>query len=164
MINFLDNLLNKMGIWFGIIFKITIPAILFYYPFKMIMLAGALLASILGIDMGVFGQNSQMIASFLFIIFVAILIFSPRVASAIEFILTPIYLVSLYYIYLLLFNVQFFRLNITDSAPFINMNKATVVALAIFIIFKILFFFFVVINRNNIEEAHIQDAKRNRIF
>ena len=70
MINFLDNLLNKMGIWFGIIFKITIPAILFYYPFKMIMLAGVLLASILGIDMGVFGQNSQMIASFLFIIFV----------------------------------------------------------------------------------------------
>ena len=164
MINFLDNLLNKMGIWFGIIFKITIPAILFYYPFKMIMLAGVLLASILGIDMGAFGQNSQMIASFLFVIFVAILIFSPRVASAIEFILTPIYLVSLYYIYAVLFNVQFFRLNITDSAPFINMNKATVVALAIFIIFKILFFFFVVINRNNIEEAHIQDAKRNRIF
>ena len=164
MINFLDNLLNKMGIWFGIIFKITIPAILFYYPFKMIMLGGVLLASILGIDMGAFGQNSQMIASFLFVIFVAILIFSPRVASAIEFILTPIYLVSLYYIYLLLFNVQFFRLNITDSAPFINMNKATVVALAVFIIFKILFFFFVVINRNNIEEAHIQDAKRNRIF
>ena len=164
MINFLDNLLNKMGIWFGIIFKITIPAILFYYPFKMIMLAGVLLASILGIDMGTFGQNSQMIASFLFVIFVAILIFSPRVASAIEFILTPIYLVSLYYIYSLLFNVQFFSLNITDSAPFINMNKATVVALAIFIIFKILFFFFVVINRNNIEEAHIQDAKRNRIF
>ena len=164
MINFLDNLLNKMGIWFGIIFKITIPAILFYYPFKMIMLAGVLLASILGIDMGAFGQNSQMIASFLFVIFVAILIFSPRVASAIEFILTPIYLVSLYYIYAVLFNVQFFRLNITDSAPFINMNKATVVALAVFIIFKILFFFFVVINRNNIEEAHIQDAKRNRIF
>lgn len=164
MINFLDNLLNKMGIWFGIIFKITIPAILFYYPFKMIMLAGVLLASILGIDMGAFGQNSQMIASFLFVIFVAILIFSPRVASAIEFILTPIYLVSLYYIYLLLFNVQFFSLNITDSAPFINMNKATVVALAVFIIFKILFFFFVVINRNNIEEAHVQDAKRNRIF
>ena len=164
MINFLDNLLNKMGIWFGIIFKITIPAILFYYPFKMIMLAGVLLASILGIDMGAFGQNSQMIASFLFVIFVAILIFSPRVASAIEFILTPIYLVSLYYIYSLLFNVQFFSLNITDSAPFINMNKATVVALAVFIIFKILFFFFVVINRNNIEEAHIQDAKRNRIF
>ena len=164
MINFLDNLLNKMGIWFGIIFKITIPAILFYYPFKMIRLAGVLLASILGIDMGAFGQNSQMIASFLFVIFVAILIFSPRVASAIEFILTPIYLVSLYYIYSLLFNVQFFSLNITDSAPFININKATVVALAVFIIFKILFFFFVVINRNNIEEAHIQDAKRNRIF
>ena len=164
MINFLDNLLNKMGIWFGIIFKITIPAILFYYPFKMMMLGGVLLASILRIDTGIVSQNSQLIASFLFIIFVAILIFLPRLASAIEFILTPVYLVSLYYIYSLLFNVQFFSLNITDSAPFININKATVVALAIFITFKILFFFFVVINRKNIEEAQIKDAKRNRLL
>lgn len=164
MINFLDNLLNKMGIWFGIIFKITIPALLFFYPFKMTMFGVAMLATAFGIDTGEFGQNSQLIAGFLYTIFVVILIFLPRVASAIEFILTPIYLVSLYYVYLLLFGVQFYSLNITDIAPFINMNKASVVFLAIFIVFKILFFFFVVINRSNIEKSQIKDAKRNRLF
>ena len=129
-----------MGIWFGIIFKITIPALLFYYPFKMIALGSTLLATIIGINIGIIGQYSQLIAGFLYIIFVVILIFMPKVASVIEFIVTPIYLVSLYYFYQLLFNVQFYSLNITDSAPFINMNKANVMFLIVFIIFKILFF------------------------
>jgi hypothetical protein len=164
MVNFLDNLLKKMGIWFGIIFKVTIPALLFFYPSKMIVLGAVFLVSSLGINLGVIGEKSQLIAVFLYVIFVLILIFMPKVASVIEFVATPIYLVSLYYLYQLLFKVQFYSLNITDSAPFINMNKANVVLLAIFIFFKILFFFFVVINKNNIEKAQIQHAKSNRLL
>lgn len=164
MVKFLDNLLKKMGVWFGIIFKIIIPAILFFYPFKMLMTGGLLLANILGIDTKTFAPQSQTVVIFLYVVFLVMLIFAPKVASAIEFIITPLYFISLYYMYLLLFNVQFFSLNITDSAPFININKANVILLVIFIIFKILFFFFILINKKNIEKAHIQNAKRKCLY
>lgn len=164
MIKFFDNLLKRMGIWFGIIFKITIPALLFFYPFKMIILEGVFLVSSLGIKLGVIGQKSQLIAVFLYVIFVLILIFMPKTASVIEFIVVPIYFISLYHLYNTLFEVQFYSFNITDSAPFINMNKANVVLLVIFVFFKILFFIFLVINKKNIEKAQIKQAINNRLL
>ena len=164
MLKFLDTLLNKMGVWFGIVFKITIPAILYYYPLQILALAGVLLATILEIDIGVIGQYSQIIAISLYVIFVIILIFLPKVASVLEFLITPAYLFALHYVYLLLFKVQFYRPNITDIAPYINRNKANVLLLIVFMFFKIVFFFFVVIDKKNIKKTKRKNVKRNRLF
>ena len=152
MINFIDNLLRKMGPAFGIIFKIIIPAVLFFYPFKMLVYGFSLFSIDLGFDASPVMQHSQIISFVLFMIFVLLLIFCPRVASVIEFIVTPLYFISLYYFYNMLFQINFFSLSFSGSAPYLVINKICAVLIVVFIIFKILFFFFIMLNQKNLNK------------
>ncbi|MDO4748170.1 MAG: hypothetical protein Q4A12_03230 [Eubacteriales bacterium] len=156
MINAIDLFLKKLGPMYGIVFKLLIPAVLFYFPFKMLVLTSVIGFSMFGITVS-YGHYVDIIVLVIYIVFVAMLIFLPKVASAIEFVVTPLYFVALKYEYLILFNVDFYSFDFSSQVYQINLHRMLVILIIVFILFKLLFFVFVKLNRKNI----IKEKRKN---
>ena len=151
----IDYFLKKLGSAFGVIFKVLIPAVLYFFPFKILILGLAYLLLQLGVSTFL-AKNIETVYIVLYIIFVMMLVFLPKVASAIEFVLTPLYLVAVEYVYTVLFKTHFYSLVFSRNIYDININRICVVALLIFIAFKIIFFIYI---RNNIDKIYDMETE-----
>ncbi len=158
MLSFLaiDTFLKKLGSAFNGIFKILIPALLFYFPFKVLTFTAVILLSLLGISTSL-GENIETVYIVLYICFVILLVLLPKVASAIEFVLTPLYFIALHFEYSILFKTNFYSFDFSQKIYEINYNRICVIALVIFMIFKIIFFLYMKHNRERIYELEMDE-------
>ena len=146
-------LLDKMGNWFGIIFKILLPLVLMYRPLKTLALSIVVFGTYYGGSPA--SLNSFAIGMFwlMYVVFLVLLIFSPKVASACEFFLIAYYMAFILFIY---------HAGVTSNA-FESLTSyliTYIIELPFILLFltgKIIFFFFIRHNRMNIEKMKSRD-------
>ena len=91
----ITSLFEKMGNWFGVVFKLILPFFVMYRPIKTFVFSFVLLVTAGGgnlfssSDMGVF------IFVIVYAVFVLLLFLLPKVASATEFVIITWYFVFL---------------------------------------------------------------------
>ena len=91
MFKLFSTLLERMGNWFGIIFKILLPAVIMYRPIKMVGFSLLVFGSILGGDVSSLNNFGIILFVIIYIVFGIMLILFPKAASALEFILILYY-------------------------------------------------------------------------
>lgn len=147
MYKLISNLLDKMGNWFGIIFKILLPAVIMYRPIRLtsftIYVYGALLTG----NTVAFNDIGKISVYAFYILLLCLLIFLPKAASVFEFIMVPYYIVNL----IVLSTVEYFSISVVGIEdalkPYIRMAPVII----LFIICKLVFFFFIRANRDKLE-------------
>ncbi|MBR3988558.1 MAG: hypothetical protein IKK10_04565 [Clostridia bacterium] len=149
MFKFFSALLDKMGSWFGIIFKIILPGIVMYRPVKMFAFAVMVFGTTLGGDITSFDKLGIVIFYMLYAILVLMLFLFPKVASAMEFCL-----MAFYFVCLIVFNfIDFFSNNFVGLSDIVRSYSYALPLVLIFLIGKILFYIFITANREKIEEG-----------
>ena len=147
MFKFLSALLDRMGIWFGVIFKFILPVFAMYRPIK----AFALSVTIFSMEVGGSAQsmNSLGIICFylVYAVLVIMLILLPKVASAMEFVLIFSYFAFLGILYF----VDYFSSQIADADGIIHTYSKALPLVLIFLAGKIFFYFFIKKNKSQIE-------------
>ena len=154
MFKFLSFVVEKMGVWFGIIFKLVLPLLVMYMPIKSFAYSIAIIGvyynsyppSIVAFGIVVFGLS--------YIVLLALLIWFPKVASAFEFVLMAIYIAFL----ATLFFGGNFSSYISHIADMSFWNYASTLPLVlVFLVGKIIFFFFIRENRKQLMRAQRHD-------
>lgn len=139
LFDIVNAMLNKMGNWFGIIFKIILPAIIMYRPIKMLSLSILVFGTVFGGEADSLNTFALMVFIFLYVIFAIMLFLFPKAASAIEFFLIFYYFASLGVFWF----VDFFREGF-DVMPEVVLSYARAIPwVLIFLAGKIFFFFFI---------------------
>ena len=159
MYKLISSLLDKMGNWFGIVFKILIPAIVMYRPIRFTAFTIYVYGGLLTGNVRFFNDIGKFSIYLFYLILLLLLYFSPEAASVFEFVMIPSYILNL----ILLSTIEYFQINIVgiESAlqPYIRMAPVVVLFLA----FKILFYFFVKSNRDKLEEGRYNKFNDNYI-
>ena len=154
MSKFIFATLDKLGNWFGIIFKIILPLIAMYRPIKTFTLSFAAFGSLLGGDSQNLSDIGVISFFILYGILVLLLIFLPKVASATEFFLIFFYLGFWALVYFAApYNVHFEGLT--------ELLRTYLMALPLVVVFlagKIFFFFFVKKNYKNIAQIKSENS------
>ena len=152
MYKIISGVLERIGNWFGIIFKMIIPALVMYRPIKTFIFSFVLIGSMnggnsyLSTDLGVVGFG------IIYGVFALMLIFLPKAASAVEF-----FLIAWYFVFLIV---------VSNSGPnplfpegmgeILQIYSDGLAWVIVFLLGKILFYFF--IRANNFEYR----LKKNR--
>ena len=149
LFNIVNAMLNKMGNWFGIIFKIILPAIIMYRPIKMLSLSILVFGTVFGGEAASLNTFALMVFIFLYVIFAIMLFLFPKAASVVEFFLIFYYFASLGVFWF----VDFFREGF-DVMPEVVLTYARAIPwVLIFLAGKIFFFFFIRVNRYKFAEG-----------
>ena len=152
----IDTFLKKLGSAFNGIFKVLIPALLYFFPFKVLVFSSVIFLTQFGFPLK-FGGNTETAYIVLYLCFVILLVLKPKIASAIEFVITPIYFVAVQYEYSILFNLNFYSFDFSVNIFDININRMCVIALVVFMIFKVLFYMYLRQNRDRIYELEMDE-------
>lgn len=151
MYKLISTLLDKMGNWFGIIFKILIPAIIMHRPIRLASFTIYVYGGLITGNVNLFHDLGKMSVYLFYIMLALLLLFSPKAASVFEFVVIPYYFLNL----ILLSTVEYFQVNIVGLEdalqPYIRMAPLV----AVFLVCKILFYFFVILNRDKMEEERL---------
>lgn len=147
MFRFFSALLDKMGNWFGIIFKMILPAILMYRPIKMFAFSVLVFGVTLGGNSYSFNDLGVVLFYIVYAILVLMLLLFPQVASAMEFALMGYYFLSL----TVFSTVGYFADRLVGIETVIHANARAVPLVAAFLAGKILFYIFIRVNRDKIE-------------
>ena len=138
-----------MGSWFGVVFKIILPAVVMYRPIKMFSLS----VVVFGLSLGGESQslnNFSLILFFLTYAVVVIMLFLfPKAASVVEFFLIFYYFACLVVFYF----VDFFRLSFEGMTDIVHNYARALPLVIVFLIGKILFFIFIKTNRYEFEKG-----------
>ena len=106
MFKFFSMVLEKMGSWFGIVFKIIIPIFVMYRPIKLTAFTIFIYGTTLGGDFYTFDGLGEVIYYSLYGIFILLVFLFPKVASGFEFVVIPYYFINI----LLCKTVEYFNL------------------------------------------------------
>ena len=155
MSNFIFLALDKMGNWFGIIFKIILPLFAMYRPIKTFTLSFAVFGALLGGDSQMLSDIGVIAFFVLYGIFAVLLIFLPKVASATEFFLIFFYLGFWALVYFAAPHSIHFE---GMTKIFLTYLKALPLVM-IFLAGKIFFFYFV--RKNYMSIAQIKSRSRH---
>lgn len=146
--------LEKLGNWFGIIFKIVVPIIAMYRPIKTLSFSVVVFGAYLGGNSDALNTFAIVMFGLLYVILVVLLICTPKVASAVEFLTIGYYFAFLGFVYVAGFYSSFFS-DITHYLP--TYIKELPIVL-VFLAGKIIFFFFIRSNRAVIEQMKTQNS------
>lgn len=147
MFKLFSSILEKMGNWFGIIFKILLPAVIMYRPIKMVGFSLLVFGAMFGGDITSLNNFGLILFALVYVVFVVMLFLFPKAASALEFIL-----IFYYFGCLVAFGFSDFftqRIMGIEGIAFTYAKMAPFVF--VFLVGKILFFIFLKVNRNKIE-------------
>ena len=144
MFKLFSILLEKMGNWFGIVFKIVLPAVFMYRPIKMVSLSLVVFGSAFGADINILNKFSLIAFVVIYVAFLIMLLLFPKTASATEFVLIFYYFGCLYaFIF-----VDFFNERVISGINEVALNYARMAPFVLlFLIGKILFFIFLKVNQ-----------------
>lgn len=151
----ITTIFEKMGNWFGIVFKILVPFFVMYRPIKSFVFTIVLLMTTYGGSM----FSSTNMGLFVFIIvysvFVLLLFLVPKVASATEFAL-----IIWYVIFLIILDTSGFSSLSAENALHIQQTYSQELPwVMVFLAGKIFVFFFVKLNS---KEYVKQQERKNR--
>lgn len=151
----ITSLFEKMGNWFGIVFKLILPFFVMYRPIKTFVFSLVLLVT--GIGGNSFSSNDMGVFVFIIVyaVFVLLLFLLPKVASATEFVL-----IGWYFVFLIFLAVS--GLSILPGEMlnhFLNTYSQELPWVIIFLAGKIFIFFFVKSHSKEYEKAQ---ERKNR--
>lgn len=158
MSRFILNVLEKMGKWFGIIFKVIIPLLVMYRPIKTFVFSFVVIGTYFGGSAQDINKIGLVAFCILYAIFFVLLMFFSKVASATEFVLIAYYFIFLAFIYLAGYYSNFFA-GMTDILY--SYSKAIPIVL-LFLAGKIFFFFFV--RKNYMSIAQLKYENSNTFY
>ena len=148
MFKLFSTLLERMGNWFGIIFKILLPAVIMYRPIKMVGFSLLVFGAILGGDVSSLNNFGIILFVIFYVVFGIMLILFPKAASALEFIL-----ILYYFGCIIAFGFSdFFTQRIVGIADVAFTYAKMAPFIFIFLLGKVLFFIFLKVNRDKIEQ------------
>lgn len=150
-----STLLEKMGNWFGIIFKIILPIIIMYRPIRLAAYTVYVYGTTLGGDYYTFNGLGEVIYYILYAIFILLVFLFPKAASGFEFVVIPYYFVSL----ILFKSIEVFELALNGLDSILTTYIRVAPFVALFFVGKILFYIFIRTNRGKIEEARRKKFK-----
>lgn len=153
MFRLLSAILDKMGFWFGIIFKLLVPLVVMFRPIKAFSFSIVLIGTHYGNYAPSLNKFAIVVFFLVYIVLLAMLIWFPKVASAIEFVIIGYYIVFLATLY---FGGNFSSY-IAKISPFFWTYVFELPFVLLFLAGKIIFFFFILSNRKNIEELKRED-------
>ncbi|MBQ2824872.1 MAG: hypothetical protein IJF19_01235 [Clostridia bacterium] len=152
MYKFITNLLDKMGNWFGIVFKIILPAIIMYRPIRLTAFTFYVYGALISGNVTAFNDLGKISIYVLYIVLLCMLFLAPKSASVFEFVMVPYYLINL----IILSTAEYFELNVAGLeealVPYVRMAPVVI----LFIAFKVFFYFFIKVNRNKLEEDRLK--------
>ena len=148
MSKFIFAILDKLGNWFGIIFKIILPLFVMYRPIKTFTLSFAVFGSLLGGDSQKISDIGVIAFFVLYAAITMLLIFLPKVASATEFFLIFFYFGFWAFVYFAApYNIHF-----SGLSELLRTYLMASPLVAVFLAGKIFFFFFIKRNHTNISQ------------
>lgn len=146
-------ILDKLGVWFGIIFKMVLPFLVMYRPIKTFAFSIVVVGTYYMGSSPSLNTFGIVLFYLIYAVLLALLIWFPKVASAVEFVLIGVYFAFIGGLYVLGFYSSFVR----SMAPFLHIYIKELPFVAVFFVGKILFFFFLLSNRKDIEEMKRED-------
>ncbi len=154
MFKLIAGIVERMGNWFGIIFKIVLPFIVMYRPIKTLSFSIVVFGAYYGGNADFLNTIALALFGLLYVILVALLICAPKVASAVEFLLIAYYFAFLGFVYFAGFYSSFFE----GMNHYLLIYIRELPLVLIFLTGKIIFFFFIRSNRASLEQMKKQDA------
>lgn len=151
----ISSLFEKMGNWFGVVFKIIIPFFVMYRPIKTFVFSFVLMATAVGGNP--FSSNDMGVIVFIIVytVFVLLLFLLPKVASATEFVF-----IVWYFVFLIVIAVSDFNVEYAESFKHIlNTYSIELPWVIIFLAGKIFMFFFV---KSHSKEYEKKQERKNR--
>ena len=152
MTKFILNVLEKMGKWFGIIFKIIIPLLVMYRPIKNFAFSFVVFGTYFGSDAQQINKLGFIVFCILYAVFIMLLLLFPKVASATEFVLIGYYFAFLVFAYIAGFYSGYFA----SVANILNEYTKAVPIVVLFLVGKVFFFFFVRKNYTSIAYMNLE--------
>lgn len=141
-------MLNRMGAWFGIIFKLVIPALVIYRPIKTFAL------SVTMFGMEIYGPSQSVsnlgivIFYLIYAILIIMLILFPKIASAMEFVLIFYYFAFLGALYF----IDYFSTTFAQTDQIFHTYIREIPLVLVFLAGKIFFFIFIKKNKTILDE------------
>lgn len=158
MFKLISVALEKMGNWFGIIFKMIIPFAVMYRPIKTFTFFIVLAGTFCGGDSHALSDMGVIVFGILYGVFALLLIFLPKVASVTEFVLIGFYFAFLAISYIAGFYSDFFA----AMSQLLHTYAKALPLVIVFLMGKILFFFFIRTNNESYEK--MKDQKNQWIL
>lgn len=159
MYRLISTLLDKMGSWFGVVFKILLPAIIMYRPIRLTAFTIYIYGALLSGNTNAFNDFGKIAIYVLYLVLGLMLIFAPEAASVFEFVMVPYYLINL----IILSTVEYFEVNVAGLEqalePYVRMAPVVIG----FIICKIVFYFFINANRDRLEADRAEKFSKKYI-
>ncbi len=152
MFRLISVVLDKMGNWFGIIFKMVLPFAVMYRPIKTFTFFLVLVGTFFGGDSHVLSDMGVIAFFVLYGMFALILVFLPKTASVTEFVLIGFYFAFLASAYVAGFYIDFFA----AMTQVLHTYARAIPLVIVFLAGKILFFFFIRANNENYEKMKAQ--------
>lgn len=154
MSKFILNVLQKMGKWFGIIFKIIIPLFCMYRPIKTFVFSFVVVGTYFGSDAQQINKLGMIAFGVIYVIFFVLLLFFSKAASATEFVLIAYYFAFLAFICIAGHYSNFFA----GMTEILYTYAMAVPVVLLFLVGKIFFFFFVKRNYMSIMQIKLENT------
>ena len=149
MNKFILAAVEKMGNWFGIIFKILLPFVVMYRPIKTFVFLLVVTATAMGGDSQELSRYGILIFCAVYALFTLLLIFFPKIASAAEFFLMFCYFAFFVSVVVMSPHSVVFA----NLGPVVRTYSKEAPVVFAFFAGKIYFFFFIRANRAALEKA-----------
>lgn len=147
MFRLISGILDKMGNWFGVVFKIIIPIALMYFPIRLSVLSVYIYGVAFGGNRTTFDGLCDVMFWLLYLIFVTMAFLIPKVASAMEFVIIPYYMLTL----IICAKSNYLAMMVKDIDVTVAFYAKLLPFVLIFLAGKIMFYFFIKNNRARIE-------------
>lgn len=153
MFRLISGILDKMGNWFGVVFKIIIPIVVMYYPTRLAVLSVYIYGIAYGGSYTTFEGLCEVMFWLLYLIFVAMAFLIPKVASIMEFIIIPYYMLTL----IICANSSLIAMMVKNIDATVDFYVKVLPFALVFLAGKIMFYFFI---RNNRAQIEIQRRRK----
>ena len=154
MFKMYSAVLDKMGNWFGIIFKILLPLIVMYRPIKSFSFSIVTVGLYYGGNITSVNAFGIILFCLLYAVLAALLIWFPRAASVMEFLLIAYYVSFLGLLYL----GGFYSSYISKLAIYIQIYSFELPCVLVFLLGKIMFYlFFIRVDRKQTVQTKRHD-------
>ncbi len=147
MFKLISGILDKMGNWFGVVFKIIIPIVVMYYPIRFSVLSIYIYGVAYGGSHTTFDGLCEVMFWLLYLIFVAMVFLIPKVASGMEFIIASYYIITL----IICAKSAYLGMMVKNLDVTVDFYAKLLPLVLVFLAGKIMFYFFIKNNRARIE-------------
>lgn len=160
MFRLFSAILDKMGSWFGVIFKIIIPVLVMFLPTKLAVYSIYIFGVTLGGEYYSLSGFCEVAFYLVYAFFILMAILFPRVATVMEFIIIPYYLLTL----ILSSTLNPIVLMLTSLEEQLTSYWYVLPFVLVFVAFKIAFHFFISSNRDAFQKEKEEKYEKNNDY